>query len=836
MANDDVEKNEATPEKAEQVQDVLIEDEMKESYLRYAMSVIVSRALPDVRDGLKPSQRRILVAMNDLNIGPRGRRTKCASIVGETMKKYHPHGDGAIYPTLVRLAQSWNVRYPLIEPQGNFGSLDGDPPAAMRYTEARLEHLAVQLLDDLEQDTVDFSPNFDDSEMEPTVLPAKFPNLMVNGAQGIAVGMATSIPPHNLREIIAALRAILKDPSIGVDDLMEFVQGPDFPTGGIICGRSGIVQAYRSGRGKAVVRGRISVEELKSGRTRILIHEIPYQVNKADLVRKVADLVSSGRIEGISNINDESDRNDPVRVAIDLKRDGDPNVIVNLLYKHTNLQSTFSINMIALVDGRPRVLDLKQLLVCYLDHRGEVIRRRTQYQLARAEQRKHIVEGLRIAVDHIDEVIALIRGADSSEHARSQLQETFGLSEAQAEAILSMQLRRLTGLEREKLEAEYQQLLDQIADLRDILAREERVHAMIGEDLTLLEEQFGDDRRSGFGPPIDAFEMEDLIPEQFMVVTRTREGYIKSTALATYRAQGRGGVGVTGGKSRDGDFIADLFVANTHDLLLFFTNLGRVYSVKVYEVPEQSRTARGRALINVVPLQEGELVNACIPVREVDDRELVMVTERGVIKKTKLEAFGAILRKGIIAINLDEGDRLIDVRAAKTEDEIVLATRNGRAIRFGGADVRPMGRQARGVRGVALRDDDRVVGMAVRREGASLLTVCESGYGKRTDFDAYRLTKRGGQGVLNIKTSARNGKVVAVLAVEEQEELMLISEAGQLIRISVDDVREIGRNTMGVRLMGLRESDRLGAVSRCPREEITEEEEEQLRAQGGAEA
>jgi DNA gyrase subunit A len=819
---------------AARMQDVLIEEEMKESYLRYAMSVIVSRALPDARDGLKPSQRRILVAMNDLKIGPRGRRTKCASIVGETMKKYHPHGDQAIYPTLVRLAQDWNTRYRLIEPQGNFGSLDGDPPAAMRYTEARLEQLAVDLLQDLDKDTVDFSPNFDETELEPTVLPSKFPNLLVNGGQGIAVGMSTSIPPHNLREVAAGLLALLENPEITIEGLMEHVEGPDFPTGGLICGRGGVLEAYRTGRGKVVVRGRVTVED-KGKRTRIIIHEIPYQVNKAELVKKIAALVNAGKIEGISGVNDESDKREAVRVVIDLKRDGDPNVIVNQLYKHTTLQQTFSVIMIALVGGRPETLDLKQILSCYLDHRREVIRRRSQHLLDKAEARKHILEGLRIAVDHIDEVIAIIRAAESAKAASTELQARFGLSEKQAEAILSMQLRRLTGLERQKLEEEYRVVLDEIADLRDILERKERVHEIIRSDLEDLVKRFGDERRSGFTAPIEGFELEDLIPEQLMVVTRSHHGYIKATPLAMYRSQGRGGKGVTGANFKEGDFVSDIFVANTHDVMLFFTNLGRVYSVKVYELPEMARTAMGRALINVIPLQEGETVGACIPLKTMDDRHLVMVTERGIVKKTRLKKFAKVRKSGIIAIKLADDDRLIDVRPATGEQEIVVATRNGKAIRFNASDVRQMGRVARGVRGIRLVDDDRVVGMAVQGDEDTLLTVTENGYGKKTAFDDYRLTRRGGQGVRNIKTGGRNGKVVGVRSVLENEELVMISQGGQLIRTRIQEISTIGRNTMGVRLMGLKPGDRLVGIAICPEEDISDEEEQALREEAARE-
>jgi DNA gyrase subunit A len=808
---------------------MLIEEEMKESYLRYAMSVIVARALPDVRDGLKPSQRRVLVAMNDLNLGPRAKHKKCAKIAGDTSGNYHPHGEAVVYPTLVRLAQDFNMRYRLVDPQGNFGSMDGDPPAAMRYTEARMTQAAMDMLEDLDQETVDFVPNYDETRVEPTVLPAKFPNLLVNGAQGIAVGMATSIPPHNLREIGEGILRLLDDPECTIDDLMQDIKGPDFPTYGIIAGRSGIVQAYKTGRGKIVVRARVAVEEQKRGKAQILVSEIPYQVNKAELVKKIAELVREGKIESISDIRDESGKDDPVRIVIELKAGEDPQVALNQLFKHTPLQETFSIIMIALVNGRPETLSLKQLLEAYRDHRIDVIRRRTRFQLRKAEERKHIVEGLRIAVDHIDEVIAIIRAAETPDGASQTLQERFGLSAIQADHILRMQLRALTGLERKKLEEEYEELLARIADLRDILARRERVIDIIRKDVREMMERYGDERRTEITDERVDIDDEELIPEQLMVVTVSHEGYIKATPLSQYRAQGRGGKGVAGGTAKEGDFMENLFVANTHDSLLFFTNLGRVYSLKVWEIPEGSRTSRGRALVNVIPLLENERVTSFIPVRAFDERGLVMVTEMGTAKKTPLSAFANILKKGIIAISLDEGDRLVDARLAREDQEIVIATRNGQAIRFKSRDVRPMGRAARGVRGIRIRDDDRVVGMAVRDEGTTLLTVCENGYGKRTVFDDYRETARGGIGVINIKTSERNGKVVGVLAVREEDEVIFISQQGQIVRTRVSDISTLGRATQGVKLMTLEGGDRIVATSRVAKEEISEEEEREAR-------
>jgi len=815
------------------VKDVLIEEEMRESYLKYAMSVIIARALPDVRDGLKPSQRRVLVAMNDLNLGPRAKAKKCAKIAGDTSGNYHPHGEAVVYPTLVRLAQDFNMRYRLVDPQGNFGSMDGDPPAAMRYTEARMTQAAVDMLEDLEKDTVDLVANYDDTRTEPTVLPAKFPNLLVNGAQGIAVGMATSIPPHNIGEVGRAIVALLEDPEASIDELMEHVKGPDFPTGGTIMGRHGILQAYKTGRSRLTVRAKHYIEEQKRGRQAIIITEIPYQVNKAELVKKIADLVREGKVDSIAGdgLRDESDKENAVRIVIELKAGEDPQVLLNQLYKHTQLQDTFSVIMIALVNGRPEVLNLKQFLESYRDHRVDVIRRRTQFLLKRAEERLHIVEGLRIAVDAIDSVIATIRQAKDPEEARTGLMTGFGLTDRQAEAILAMQLRRLTGLEREKLEEEYRKLLDDIADLRDILARRERVIAIIRQDVEDMIERYADPRRTEISnEAVVDIDIADLIPEQVMAVTVSHEGYVKTTPLSSYRAQHRGGKGISGGTTKEGDFLEHIFVANSHDSLLFFTSLGRVYSLKVYEIPEMSRTSRGRALVNVIPLQEGELVTSFIPVDTFDDRELVMVTERGTIKKTPLVAFANVLKKGIIAISLDESDRLIGVKMARPEQEIVLGTRNGRAIRFMGEDVRLMGRNARGVRGIRLRSDDRVVGMAVRQPGETLLTVCENGYGKRTDFDEYRKTARGGQGVINIKTSERNGKVVGLVGVLDDDQLAMITQQGQLQLIPVSEVSTLSRNTQGVRLMRLDERDKIVSIAVAPKEEISEEQEKQALA------
>jgi len=810
---------------------MLIEEEMKESYLRYAMSVIVARALPDVRDGLKPSQRRVLVAMNDLNLGPRSKHKKCAKIAGDASGNYHPHGEAVVYPTLVRLAQRFNMRTMLVDPQGNFGSIDGDPPAAMRYTEARMTQASVDMMEDLERNTVDLVRNYDDTRDEPTVLPAKFPNLLVNGAQGIAVGMATSIPPHNLREVGAALIRLIDKPECTIDELLQDVQGPDFPTGGTICGKGGIYQGYKTGRGKVVIRAKHHTEEMKRGKEAIVITEIPYQVNKAELVKRMAELVNDGKIEGITDIRDESDKDNDVRVVIELKSSADPTLILNQLYKHTALQASFSLNMIALVEGRPETLNLKQLLENYRDHRIAVIRRRTQFLLEKAEDRKHIVEGLRIAVDQIDAVIKTIREADTPELASQNLQTRFGLSERQAEAILAMQLRRLTGLEREKLEEEFRKLLAEIADLRDILARKERVFQMIKDDMAEMVLKYGDARRTEVSSEsIDGIEIGDLIPEALMAVSVSNEAYIKRTPLSAYRSQTRGGKGVSAQATKEGDFMAHLFVASTHDSILFFTNLGRVYSLKVYELPEMARTTRGRALVNVIQMQEGEKVTSMIPVRIFDEREICMVTEYGTVKKTLLSAFGNIRKTGIIGITLDEGDRLVDARPARPDQEIFLGTREGQAVRFPGNELRPIGRNARGVRGIRLRGTDRVVSMAVREPGATLLSVSENGFGKRTEFDEYRETARGGLGVINIKTSERNGKVIAILPVTEEDEVIVISQQGQLIRTRAAEISMIGRNSQGVRIMRIDEGDRVVAVSRAPKEEISDAEEAQALA------
>jgi len=826
--------------RAEQIDDLLLEEEMRDSYLTYAMSVIMSRALPDVRDGLKPSQRRILVAMRDLNLGPRSKTTKCAGIVGETMKKYHPHGEIVIYPTLVRMAQPFNMRYPLIDSQGNFGSIDGDPPAAMRYTEARLTATAVEMMEDLQLDTVDFQPNYDESLTEPTVLPGRFPNLLVNGTTGIAVGMATSIPPHNINEICDALIRLIDDPGTAVDELCEIVHGPDFPTGGIICGRSGILQGYKTGRSSVVVRAKLHTEQVRGGRTLIVVDEIPYQILKTTITERIATCAKSGTIPDIADVRDESDRKG-MRLVIELKRDGNPDVVTNQLYRHTPLQSSFSIINIALVNRQPRTLNLKQLLEAYIDHRKEVIRRRTAHLLKRARQRAHILEGLILAVGEIDEIIALIRSSADPKEAKSRLmdkplklteemtlakllperffKDAVGqerhLTGPQAEAILAMQLQRLTGLEIEKLASEYSKLCEQIEGYEAILRDEALVLDIIREDLYEIKERYGDDRRTVImEEEVQEFKIEDLVAEEEVAVTVTHEGYIKRVPIDAYRKQGRGGRGVRGSNSKEGDWLEHLFIASTHDYLLIFTNRGRVYKLRVYDIPSMSRTSKGRSIVNLLKIQSEEKITSILPVREIAERFVVMATQGGLIKKTPLGAFANIRSNGIIAISLAPNDDLIGVEVTTGSDEIILATREGLSIRFPETEVRAMGRSARGVKGIKLRKGDQVVDMAIADPKGTLLTVCEHGYGKRTEMEEYRRQSRGGIGVINIKTSERNGKVVAAKTVRDEDELMLITAKGIVIRFALRDIRPIGRNTQGVRMIRVDAGDKFVAVAR----------------------
>jgi len=894
-----------------------IEDELRSSYLTYAMSVIVARALPDVRDGLKPSQRRILVAMNDLNLTPGAARVKCAKICGDTSGNYHPHGESVIYPTLVRMAQEWNMRYVLVDKQGNFGSIAGLPAAAMRYTESRLSHFAALMLEDLKLDTVDFIPTYDERHTEPTVLPSKFPNLLVNGGTGIAVGMSTDIPPHNLGEICDALVRLIDDPEVTIDELLEIVPGPDFPTGGIICGKSGIRRAYRMGHGGITIRARADIEEYRSGRFRIIVREIPYQKQRDAVEENLAKLVNEGKIPGISNIRNESDLKEPVRLVLELKRDADPEIVLNQLYEYSELQTRYSINLLALVDGKPRLLTFKEMLQEFLRHRVTVIRRRTQFLLQRSRQRKHTIEGLLLALADIDEVIRVIRTSQTQAEAKQRLMEiacpaamlaralgeegfrqfqeergeaeSYTLTPVQADAILRMTLGQLVNLEQEKLANEHRGLLQDINEYLRILSDERNILAIIREEQLDIKRRFGDERRTEIiAQEADKFDMEDLIPDETMVVSISSAGYIKRTPVTAYRSQRRGGKGLKGARADDEDPIEHLFLANTHDQLLFFTSIGKVHWRKVWELPELPRDAKGRAIVNLLNLQEGERVASCRPVRDfhLPEHYLLMATAQGVVKKTELSAYGRPMKGGIIALKLREGDELVGAVITRPGDEIVLSTANGMAIRFPQSNVRPMGRNATGVKGITLIGDDRVVGVVVADPEAALLTVCAKGYGKRTPFgpnaeasdegevpsddlgdgnstadaegeavpsdsaadaslegetDAspegengnegedevssqfyYRTQRRGGKGIRDIKTGERNGPVVGVVAVHENDQVLMMTALGKIQRIHVHEIRLSGRNTLGVRLMNLDENDELIAVKRIPADEDDE--------------
>ena len=808
----------------EDVRDLNIEQELKDSFLNFAVSVIMDRALPDVRDGLKPSQRRILVTMNDLGLSPRGKFRKCAKITGDTFGNYHPHGaEQVIYPTLVRMAQDFSFRYPLIEKQGNFGSLDGDPPAAMRYTEARMTSESVDMLEDLDKDTVDYRPNFDETTTEPVVLPGKFPNLLCNGSVGIAIGMATSIPPHNAGEVCDAVIACIDDPDVKVEALMKFVQGPDFPTGGIICGRKGIVEAYRTGRGRALVRARAHTEQVRQGRQNIVFTEIPYHVNKTTIKETIAELVNDGKITGIADLRDESGR-EGIRLVVELKRAEDPNVVLNQLYKHTPLQEPFSINMLAIVDGRPVTLNLKQMAVCFIKHRFEVIVRRTKYLLRKAEARAHILEGLLIALDNIDEVIETIKKSPDVDTARARLMKRFKLSEHQAVAILAMQLQRLTGLERAKIEQEYKELQEKIAYYRDILAHDSRVYDIIRDDMKEMKARYGDERRTEISGEVGEFDMEDLIAEEDVAVTISHEGYIKRMPLSSYRKQGRGGKGIIGSDTKEGDFIERLLIASTHDYFLFFTDVGKLHWLKVYDIPVQGRQAKGRAIINLLTLEKNEAITALVPVRNFEEGFLVMATARGTIKKTPLSAYSHPQKKGIIACGLEAGDHLVGVRHTFGKQEIVLCTRKGRALRFPETECRAMGRNAFGVRGIRLAKGDQVVDLVTVSENATLLTACENGYGKRTEFTDYTPHHRGTGGVLDIQTEGRNGDVVAARDVHEDDDVMMITAKGMIVRTPAATIRLTGRNAMGVRLISFEEGDKLVAIAAVPKEAAPEGE------------
>lgn len=796
-----------------------IADEMKQSYIDYAMSVIASRALPDVRDGLKPVHRRILYTMREEGKTPNRPYRKSAGTVGDVLGRYHPHSDTAVYYALVRLAQDFSMRYPLIQGHGNFGSIDGDPPAAMRYTEARLAPMAMEMMRDLDKDTVDFVDNFDQERQEPTVLPSRFPNLLCNGASGIAVGMATNIPPHNLRETIDAVLSLIDNPAATSEDLMKFVKGPDFPTGALIVGREGIKSAYEKGRGIITMRARAQIEEQSGNRYRIVVTEIPYQVSKARIIQRIAEMVKERRIEGISNLVDETDR-EGLRIVIELNRTANPNVVLNHLYKFAGLQQNFSIIMLALVDGEPKVLGLRDVLYHYLEHQKDVVIRRTRHDLAKAEARAHILEGLRIALDNIDAIIKLIRAAATTAEARAGLMEQFKLSERQAQAILEMQLQRLTGLERDKIEAEYKELLETIAYLRAVLASEQMVLDIVKEEISEIRDRFGDERRTQIIAGEGDLDIEDLIADEDVVLTLTHQGYIKRTPLTTYRSQRRGGRGVTGVSTRNEDFVEQLFISTNHHYLLFFTNRGQVYRRKVYEIPEASRTARGTAMVNLIEIKRGEFVRYVLPVRKFTSEQYVLTATRGgIVKKTPLADYANIRRGGIIAMGLADDDELIGVRLTTGDAEIMLATRQGMAIRFHEEDVRAMGRSARGVIGIRLREGDEVVDMQVVEEQTYALTVSELGYGKRTPMEEYRRQGRAGRGIKTLNTTSKTGSVVAFKSVKDGGDLMLVTQQGVLIRQEVAGVTVYGRATQGVRLIRLDEDDRVVAVAQAVSED-----------------
>jgi len=800
--------------------------EMRESFMDYAMSIIVSRALPDVRDGLKPVHRRILYAMSELGMAPDKPYKKSARIVGEVIGKYHPHGDSAVYETMVRMAQDFSLRYMLVDGHGNFGSIDGDSAAAMRYTEARLSKIAMELLRDINKETIDFVPNYDGEEQEPAVLPSRFPNLLVNGISGIAVGMATNIPPHNLGEVIDGLQHLIENPDATPMDLMTFIKGPDFPTGGYILGREGIRQAYNTGRGSVTMRAKAEIEEV-NGKARIIVNELPYQVIKARLIQNIADLVREKKIEGITDLRDESDRNG-MRIVIELRRDVNPNVVLNNLYKQTAMQTNFGIIMLALVNKEPKVLNVKDMLYHYLEHQKVVIRRRTEYDLRKAEARAHILEGLRIALDHLDEVITLIRSSRTTEEAREGLMSRFGLSHDQAQAILDMRLQRLTGLEREKIEEEYQELMKKIAEYKAILADEKLILAIISEELNEIREKFADARRTEITIGEDSILDEDLIPQEDVIITITHSGYVKRLPVHTYRSQKRGGKGVIGMDTKESDFVEHLFVTNTHHYLLFFTDKGKVYRLKAYEIPDLSRTARGTPIINLIQIEQGETVSAVIPVQAFDPEQyLFFATRQGIVKKTPLDDYSNIRKVGLIAINLRDDDSLVGVRLTDGSKEIIMGTADGMSIRFPESDVRAMGRSATGVKGIQLSDGDTVIDMDVVNEDNSVLIVTSKGYGKRTPVSDYRIQTRGGKGIKTLNVTVKNGPVVGLKVVQEDEDLMIITAQGTVIRMSMSGISMMGRNTQGVRLIHIREDDEVATVTRVQKNDAAEGETEE---------
>ncbi len=827
----------------DKIQEVDLQKTMETSYVNYAMSVIASRALPDARDGLKPVQRRILYAMIELNNGPDKPHRKCARIVGDTMGKYHPHGDSSIYGALVNLAQPWSTRYPLVDGHGNFGSVDGDGAAAMRYTEARLSKISMEMLSDINKDTVDFDPNFDETEKEPAILPARFPNLLVNGTTGIAVGMATNIPPHNLRETIGAVVRIIdnkiEEKETTIEELLEIVKGPDFPTGAMILGTRGINEAYRTGRGKIKVRAVTDIETLPNGKNSIIVTELPYMVNKARLIEKIAELVRDKKIDGITMVRDESDR-EGMRICIELRRDVNANVILNQLYKHTQLQDTFGVIMLALVDGEPKVLSLPEALNVYLKHQEEVVTRRTRYDLNKAEERAHILRGLLIALDHIDEVIKIIRGSKNGQEAKEKLIERFGLDDVQAQAIIDMRLRALTGLEREKIEQEYAELMAKIAEFKAILADEKLLLGVIRKEITEIADKYGDDRRTSIGFDEEDFTDEDLIPNELTVIAMTKLGYIKRMTIDNFKSQHRGGKGIKGMQTIEDDYIEELFMTKTHHHILFFTNKGRVYRIKGYEIPEASRTARGTAIINLLQLMPEEKVTAIITLKEFDDeRYLFMTTKSGIVKKTKIKDYANIRKTGLIAMNLREDDELIEVKATNGEKDIILVTKYGMCIRFNEKDVRSTGRASMGVIGMTLDDGDEIVAMQMNTQGDHLLTVSENGYGKRTEIDEFKVQHRGGKGVKCYNIMEKTGNLVGAKAVTPGQEIMIITNAGIIIRITVDDISILGRITSGVKLINMdtendihvasftkvKEAEGEGAMEQLERDMQAEDEE-----------
>ena len=806
----------------EKIVPVSLEEEMKSSYIDYSMSVIVARALPDVRDGLKPVHRRVLFGMHELGLANNKPYKKSARIVGEVLGKYHPHGDTAVYDSMVRMVQEFSLRYPLVQGQGNFGSVDGDSPAAMRYTEARLHRIADEMLRDLDKNTVDFAPNFDDSLQEPIVLPSYLPSLLVNGSSGIAVGMATNIPPHNLTEIIDGIIAYIKNPAITDEKMMKIVTAPDFPTGGIIFGYEGVKEAYLTGRGRVVIRAKANVETLKNNKENIIITELPYQVNKANLIEKMADLVRAGKLSDISNIRDESDR-DGMRVVIELKRDSQPSVVLNQLFKHTQMQTTFGVIMLALVNGVPKVLTLKEMMKHFINHRMDVLIRRTKYELDAAERRAHILEGYIIALDNIDAVIETIKKSRDVETARNNLMRRFKLSEMQAKAILDMRLQRLTGLERKKIEDEYKETIKLIERLKGILESEEKRYSIIKDELLQIKEKYGDARRTEIVYSYEEFSIEDIIAEEDVVVTMSHNGFIKRFPVSGYRKQGRGGKGVTGAGTKDDDFIEHMFIASTHQYILFFTDRGKCYWLKVFEIPEGGRASRGRSILNLIEKEKEENITAFVTVKEFDDNHyLVMATQKGTIKKTVLSAYGNVRKGGINAINIVKDDRLISVKMTDGSNDIVLGTRNGFAIRFAEKDVRDMGRVATGVRGIKLAKGDLVVGLLIIKRNDNILVVTEKGFGKRSDINDYRITHRGGKGVITVKTSDKVGKMIAMMEVVDGDELVIISSHGMVIRQSVKDIRVMGRNTQGVRVIRLKESDSIADIAKVIPEDETE--------------